>query len=831
MSKKLIAMRNKVDTISEEEAYNHITEIQKSYTAGKNRVLDSLAGAMWIVEKMFARTGHFILEFIQNAEDAKATKVKVILQKGLVKILNNGAPFSRDDVEAICSVGKSHKDPKEHIGYLGVGFKAIFLVSSNPHIYSKPYRFKFDKSHWPDPRTVPWQITPIWLEKVPEECKEWNVVFHIPVDEAGYERIKEELQRLAPTTLLFLHNITEIELEFEDKKKIFRRKEKKEGIYTLEVMENGSKTVTSWVVFRNIIKVPDNIKEDRFTKEWNRGEVEKREIAVAFKLDDKGDLAPTTGTIKFGVFSYVPLREEEIGIPFLIHADFLVAPGREMVQREAPWNLWMLDEITKFIINNVISSFKAHDTWKYSYTNVLYSIVHHSPFDTHLANPINNEIKNGNHAVTLKGDFARISEVVEVSQTVLDLVGSDFIEKVTNKKVLHPKAKLHPSLEKRKTIDIRNLKEYLYDIESIKTAFGDRWKEVFRDYLKTLASDWFRYAQSTRESEKYQREFRMATCLIDEEGNICEPGDIYIATSEVEEKAKKLFPGKFKFLDPLLREDIIINFLKEIKVEELSEEKLEGIIKKEQFPSLLKELKDSSKDDQTKIKIVKIIKDFWKEGIVNSEDITKEGFLIRTKNGRWLEPQKVLLSAEYEPENNVERLVMNNLLDFELEFVDPIFIENESPEEKSAWKRFLEELKVGSKVDENRLVERVGILTSVKYEKEECKVENIRVLTESERGKGYDIESRMPDGSPKYIEVKASKGLWSINLTKNEYKFILDNPNNSFIYIVAFALKDPELYIMRGASLRDATISSITLAENEWMRICEKVWKPLLRSS
>ena len=79
-------------------------EIQKSYTIEKNRALDSLAGAMWIVEKMFARAGHFILEFIQNAEDAEATKVKVILQKDVVKILNNGVSFSRDGVEAICSV-------------------------------------------------------------------------------------------------------------------------------------------------------------------------------------------------------------------------------------------------------------------------------------------------------------------------------------------------------------------------------------------------------------------------------------------------------------------------------------------------------------------------------------------------------------------------------------------------------------------------------------------------------------------------------------------------------------------------------------------------------
>ncbi|RLE48586.1 MAG: hypothetical protein DRJ31_06945, partial [Candidatus Methanomethylicota archaeon] len=183
---------------SEQEAYNHILEIQRDYTARKDRVLDSLAGAMWIVEKMFARAGHFILEFIQNAEDAKATKVKVVLKSRSLEIFNNGNPFSRDDVEAICSIGRSRKDPREYVGYLGVGFKAVFLVSSKPHIYSKPYRFKFDRNFWPDSRLVPWQITPIWLDKVPDEYKEWNVVFYIPIDEKGYERIKNELERLAP---------------------------------------------------------------------------------------------------------------------------------------------------------------------------------------------------------------------------------------------------------------------------------------------------------------------------------------------------------------------------------------------------------------------------------------------------------------------------------------------------------------------------------------------------------------------------------------------------------------------------------------------------------
>jgi hypothetical protein len=89
-----------------------------------------------------------VLEFIQNAEDAGARRVKIVLESGAIKIFNDGKPFTRDDVEAICSIGRSRKDPRKHIGYLGVGFKAVFLVSSRPHIYSKTYRFKFDKQYW-----------------------------------------------------------------------------------------------------------------------------------------------------------------------------------------------------------------------------------------------------------------------------------------------------------------------------------------------------------------------------------------------------------------------------------------------------------------------------------------------------------------------------------------------------------------------------------------------------------------------------------------------------------------------------------------------------------
>jgi len=49
-------------------------------------------------------------------------------------------------------------------------------------------------------------------------------------------------------------------------------------IYQIQECENGRKHQDRWLVFRSICKVPNDVKEDPTTKEWERDTVEKREI-------------------------------------------------------------------------------------------------------------------------------------------------------------------------------------------------------------------------------------------------------------------------------------------------------------------------------------------------------------------------------------------------------------------------------------------------------------------------------------------------------------------------------------------------------------------------
>jgi len=183
------------------------------------------------------------MEFIQNAEDAGATRFKAVLRGRTLEICNNGKPFTKEDVKSICSIGQSSKDPSIYIGYLGVGFKAVFLVSSKVSIYSPPYTFAFDREYWArtgrDVNKIPWQITPIWLPKVDEHVSRllsegWTVVFQVELeDEEAINAIRREFENLNPRIILFLHNIEEIELETEGYRKIVRKTVEPHGKFSI----------------------------------------------------------------------------------------------------------------------------------------------------------------------------------------------------------------------------------------------------------------------------------------------------------------------------------------------------------------------------------------------------------------------------------------------------------------------------------------------------------------------------------------------------------------------------------------------------------------------
>ena len=86
--------------------------------------------------------GRFLVELLQNADD-QTTKagisnglVVVVRTKTHVYVLNQGLPFDNRGIRSITSAGISPKRAEESIGNKGVGFKAVFQVSSAPEIFT-----------------------------------------------------------------------------------------------------------------------------------------------------------------------------------------------------------------------------------------------------------------------------------------------------------------------------------------------------------------------------------------------------------------------------------------------------------------------------------------------------------------------------------------------------------------------------------------------------------------------------------------------------------------------------------------------------------------------
>src|SRR4051794_20208653 len=80
---------------------------------------------------LYADHTQFLLELLQNAQDAHATRVRFDLHPDHLEVRHDGRPFTEADVRGICGIKQSTKeDDPEQIGRFGVGFKSVYAYTS-----------------------------------------------------------------------------------------------------------------------------------------------------------------------------------------------------------------------------------------------------------------------------------------------------------------------------------------------------------------------------------------------------------------------------------------------------------------------------------------------------------------------------------------------------------------------------------------------------------------------------------------------------------------------------------------------------------------------------
>ena len=99
--------------------------------------------------------------------------------------------------------------------HIGIGFKSVFLISSQPHIFSNGYQIKFNEK--PCPECNIGYIVPEWVESRPSlsDIKQTygstrdlpTTCIVLPLKDEKVTAVKQQLSSLHPEMLLFLSKI------------------------------------------------------------------------------------------------------------------------------------------------------------------------------------------------------------------------------------------------------------------------------------------------------------------------------------------------------------------------------------------------------------------------------------------------------------------------------------------------------------------------------------------------------------------------------------------------------------------------------------------------
>jgi hypothetical protein len=838
------------------EQQHHIEDIRSDYLSAKPRALSALSGAVDRIRKTFPRYGSFLMEFIQNADDAGSSWLKAELYPDKLVVSNDGRSFVRANVDSICGIGQSSKTPKDYIGYLGVGFKSVFLVSDAPEVHSGGYDFRFSEKAWEDPRRVPWQVIPAWIgdtENHPGDSDDRGAVFVLPFrheDDAARVANEFDQKHINSRILLFLRSVQKLELvnriqEPATHRVIERVPAQTTSDYSItKVTETRSGTVsdaTSWVVFRSTADVPRAIREDPMTLEWDRASVETREVVAAFKLSNEGTLIrEPRGTAHIGVFSFLPLTEIESGLNFLIQADLLTMPGRGELARDSKWNEWMADEVLKLVLERCIPTFLADEGWRMRLTDVLWSSGQgHELFSKRIKDPLNSYLQNHDVLVDVNGQLGKAPDMVALSDEVWEVVGGiDPVAVFGAQRIMHKDCRVPAGLQTGRTYEA--LDDFLRTDAGLK-LLQERAKRAdigwFRDLYRRLTDIYtplhfygkhYQYNVAHNEFWAGFRESR-APMILTSEGGTATIRSAWLNPNRVS------IPPELKPAFPVVHPELAVS-------EEF------GLLRRKFGDSVLRDLTQA--DIQGALadrEALALNADRWQgmsqaERIARTQDLQRlwcshrmsleqyDFVTLKACDGSWRNPADLVFSRGYGPSHSLEDLVNRGLYDQPVQFVATDYIDGfDSEQDLRSWRDFLKKLGVDAVLDDEEgkkkaIVQRIGVLAAMKYERDIAGREP-KELGESEgKLKGYDIESCGTDGVVlRYIEAKGGSRAsfdWWLSVHEVSVMHSKDKADKYYIYGVANALTAPEVHVVKGTSIPEDEVK-MSVPPKTWTKLAE----------
>jgi len=348
--------------MSVEDAKQHIEQIRQAKFGimpdGTKRphALESDVRAMLrlLAEDLNAKETHFILELLQNAEDntypigeEPSLSLSVIDSEptlgggdGCLCLLNNEVGFTPQQVQSLCSGGQSTKEKSlGYIGEKGIGFKSVFRVTDQPHIFSNGYRFRFQKPQGTDDLGY---IVPHWVDFDPPTVPSGFTAIYLPLIKGKRESIEKGLCEILPETILFLTKLRRLQIGSTE----FVARDCAEGLVKLSTAKDES----LYFVQRQYWSRPEGLFEEK------RPAITEREVMVALPLKPARQCLGR-------VFAFLP-TELDTGLPFLVNADFILTSSRDSLLEDRRWNEWLRAKIAPTFVEAFLALLND-PTWRY----------------------------------------------------------------------------------------------------------------------------------------------------------------------------------------------------------------------------------------------------------------------------------------------------------------------------------------------------------------------------------------------------------------------------------------------------------------------------------
>lgn len=198
-----------------------------------------LRRALERIIQLYTDKSHFVYELLQNAEDAGASKIKFEQYADRLVVLHDGHPFSMENLQGLCDIGKSDKtDDLNQIGEFGVGFKSVFGICETVRLYSHPSKADQENGYHQFAVEIKDFTHPVDIDDQEVDVG-YTTKFVFPYSVgftfSGFttiekldEVLSKRLQNLGITTLLFMKHLQSIDYKIE------LPKLKASGTYLLE---------------------------------------------------------------------------------------------------------------------------------------------------------------------------------------------------------------------------------------------------------------------------------------------------------------------------------------------------------------------------------------------------------------------------------------------------------------------------------------------------------------------------------------------------------------------------------------------------------------------